>query len=1335
MRRILMLVIMAAGVFLFAGENKPFPQGVDYLGGIKPTNYSQSQMNSDVKGYFDNWKSKYVRQSNGVTPGGGYYVNMTGVGGDGNEITTSEAHGYGMLAFVFMAGYDSKAKAYFDGMYNMYNRHRSKINRELMSWVIDKSELTSKDSDSAADGDMDIAYALLLADKQWGSGGAINYLAEAKRIISKGIKISDTHQATKRTALGDWDTNIYDTRSSDWMTGHFYSYAKATGDNYWNDLRDNTYSMISQISAGYSSSTGLMPDFVVGSSPKPAAPNFLEAATDGDYSWNACRFPWRMALDYAHTGSPQAKAAVTKLTKFIIGKTGGDPSKIKAGYKLNGEPLASYSAMAFTAPFVAGAAASGVSQDFVNKGWSIMRNSYDGYYEDTINLLCMIFVSGNWWAPEMAGTAGGNTTNDDGNNIFDTKVYNDAFYINKYADLKKAFGSDYAALRNHWKSYGIKEGRQAHADFSVRTYLARYTDLQRVFGSDFEAAINHYVTTGAKEGRSGSPETDTGTNTNTITYVSAFTKIDAEKYGDQNGVIPEVCIEGGHDIGHIENGDYAMYYVDFGTEGAEEFGVRAASSTNGGNIEIRLDSISGKLIGKATLGDTGSWQTWTNIKCSITKTTGKHKVYLKFTGGSGYLMNIKEFYFIKASAPVITNNIVSGKIYKITAKHSGKVLDVTGASTEDGALIQQWTYRDTAHKKFRVESVGGGYYKLTAVHSGKVLDVKGNSVEKGGVLHQWTWRGSDNQLFKIEGIGNGYNKIINKNSGLALDVAGISSNDGAGIIQWSWNNTENQMWKFEEVSSTGTETTTDGGTTGTNTGTGTNTVTNAFYNGAKQGTALIGLKNGEIDYNGYANRGESNENNTIIDFSYSGYKMGGVRIPEAEVKITLYPQSGDNKGRIQDAINYVAGLPANKDGVRGAVLLKKGRYDVNGTIYLNKSGVVLRGEGQGSSGTVIYNTLRKQNNTVEVGGNYSFRETSLKTDISSAYNGAGTKTFTVEKPAGFRVGDDIGVVKTPNQRWLDDIGMAKYGWTTTYYKTTFERKITAIDGNKITINIPIVDVIETKYGGGYIVKAEKSVSVQNCGIERIRFDSYFSGNEDENHGWAAIQFEGVENSWVRNVTAIHYGYSCVNMTGNANFNTIQDCAMLEPISQTTGGRKYSFAIQDGTGNLFQRCYTNGGRHDYVTGSKAAGPNVFLDCYAENCKSNTGPHHRWATGILFDNIYTKDISVENREDSGSGHGWSGAQIVFWNCETQTIVCDAPVGAMNFAIGCTGVKSDGQWAPNEPAGYFESHGRHVALRSLYIQQLYDRLGKEAAANVFTTEQLTGDIYDKLKAWAGK
>jgi endo-1,4-beta-D-glucanase Y len=391
--------IPASQALVTRAVNRPFPQNLNYPRCIKPSNVTQAEINNSIMSYYDYWKSARVRKSNGVTSGGGYYVFTKGTGGSGNEITTSEAHGYGMIIFALMAGYDSQAKQYFDGMFNMFDKHRSMDGPDTMSWIIDRSELTSKDSGNATDGDMDIAYALLLAHYQWGSDGKINYLAQSRRMITNGIKGGGVSLSTKRALLGNWSTDQYATRVSDWMVDHFKAYREATDDVFWDDATRTVYDLIARITTKYSPETGLAPDFVIGSPARPAPPKFLEARTDDDYSWNSCRYPWRMATDFAHYGSPETRAAANKVVNWLKKKTNGDPGGVMAGYTLGGRQLASYGSAAFTAPFMAACIVDSSHQSYLDSGWNIIANWKEDYYGDTINLLCMLLISGNWWAP------------------------------------------------------------------------------------------------------------------------------------------------------------------------------------------------------------------------------------------------------------------------------------------------------------------------------------------------------------------------------------------------------------------------------------------------------------------------------------------------------------------------------------------------------------------------------------------------------------------------------------------------------------------------------------------------------------------------------------------------------------------------------------------------------------------------------------------------------------------------------------------------------------------------------------------------------------------------
>src|SRR5690606_12280538 len=96
---------------------------------------------------------------------------------------------------------------------------------------------------------------------------------------------------------------------------------------------------------------------------------------------------------------------------------------------------------------------------------------------------------------------------------------------------------------------------------------------------------------------------------------------------------------------------------------------------------------------------------------------------------------------------------------------------------------------------------------------------------------------------------------------------------------------------------------------------------------------------------------------------------------------------------------------------------------------------------------------------------------------------------------------------------------------------------------------------------------------KNCGVENLRMASQYTSTTDENHGWEAIKIRMAEHSWVRKVTAQYFGMTCVTILKNSVFNTVEDCAMLDPKSKITGGRRYSFNVSNGSFNLFQRCYT------------------------------------------------------------------------------------------------------------------------------------------------------------------
>ncbi|MFJ2627465.1 glycosyl hydrolase family 8 [Streptomyces sp. NPDC087532] len=378
----------------FGSHQFPYAAGT-----LKPSG-SQSTLDQAVIRTYNAWKSAFVRKNCG---NGWYEV----ISPDADHPYVAEAQGYGMVVTATMAGADPEAKTVFDGMVKYMLAHPSVNNANLLAAEQDASCKSVDGSDSATDGDLDVAYGLLLADRQWGSTGTYDYKDLAVKHIN-AIKRSEVNPTTHLMLLGDWsdsgESHYWMTRSSDWMIDHFRAFKKATGDSAWDTVRTAHQDLITGQQSKYAGGTGLLADFVVNtnSTPKPAAGEVLEGPNDGDYSWNACRDPWRIGTDAVTSGDAASLASARKLNSWIKSKTGGDPKKIVTGYHLNGTSFDSGDDMAFTAPFVVTALTDSGSQAWLDALWNrLATTSIDPrlYYGGSVQLQSMIVASGNYWVP------------------------------------------------------------------------------------------------------------------------------------------------------------------------------------------------------------------------------------------------------------------------------------------------------------------------------------------------------------------------------------------------------------------------------------------------------------------------------------------------------------------------------------------------------------------------------------------------------------------------------------------------------------------------------------------------------------------------------------------------------------------------------------------------------------------------------------------------------------------------------------------------------------------------------------------------------------------------
>jgi len=540
--------------------------------------------------------------------------------------------------------------------------------------------------------------------------------------------------------------------------------------------------------------------------------------------------------------------------------------------------------------------------------------------------------------------------------------------------------------------------------------------------------------------------------------------------------------------------------------------------------------------------------------------------------------------------------------------------------------------------------------------------------------------------------------------------------------------------------------------------------------------------------------------NRIPDYSSVGYKGGGVPIPDVPVKAIVEPQPGDNTALIQQAINEVSNLPLDQNGFRGAVLLKQGFYEIAGSLRINRSGVVLRGEGQGDvqdfwldpadgytleelrqslegrEATVLVATGSDTRRILDIAGaeGPEIAEESVL-EIVDQYVPVGSKSFTVTSSdrvellspgdgrtisgipefewklvdPNFKVGDKIIVERSGNADWISEIKMDQIPprpdgnpitqWSP--FDLRFENEIVDIQGDRIFLKHPVVNAIETRWGGGRIYHYSEEGRINQVGIENLRAISYWKPNQDgvddTRHPDRFVILNNLRDAWVRNVTVEHfYGTGGAISTGRGSIAlTIMDSSTLiadrsfyaGPGYDSSGRTffetgvytgRYGFDLS-GQGALVMRNYAINNRHAYVVGSRVTGPNVFLDGLGEQSLTWSEPHHRWSVAGLYDNVQDM-IALMNRLRYGSGHGWAGANFVAWNTEGR-LVCEQPATAQNYAIGHVGTWSDGPFHTwnlqnfGKSYGYWESHGAHVKPRSLYLQQLKDRLGPDALENI--------------------
>lgn len=339
----------------------------------------------------------------------------------------------------------------------------------------------------------------------------------------------------------------------------------------------------------------------------------------------------------------------------------------------------------------------------------------------------------------------------------------------------------YAAIESKWRSWDLDK------DMAVNTALV----------SVFKTALTGNNSLIRNVGYEGSWK--------------ANQRMAASNFYNQSGITFDT-----NQISKLDEGDWVRYIdVDF-AQGMNRLKINLAADPAyaGKTIELRLDCRTGPMIGAVKVDSTGGWSKFADTLVNIQQTSGVHDLYLIPKGGQN-VANVAWFQFENSTGGGtggglgnaitgpgscnVQTPLSNGGVYRITAKHSGKALDVSGPSTQNGARVHQWTYGGGANQKWAAVNRGNGNWQLRSLYSGKCLDVAGPSQNNGARFHQWDCHNGPSQQFKVQHMGGADYHLRVQHSGKCVDVSEAGTQNGARVHQWDCLGQNNAKWQFQLV--------------------------------------------------------------------------------------------------------------------------------------------------------------------------------------------------------------------------------------------------------------------------------------------------------------------------------------------------------------------------------------------------------------------------------------------------------------------------------------------------------------------------------------------------------
>lgn len=311
--------------------------------------------------------------------------------------TVSEGIAYGMLIAVMLDD-----QALFDDFWSYAQLFLNKSG--LMDWYIAPDGNSRLGVGAATDADEDMAWALVMAHRQWGTRELQRYLDDAKRLI-EAILTTEVDQGTWRDMLlpgDDWrGRDVFN--PSYFAPNQFRLFGEITGtDAKWHRIIDEGYRVLfrSLGAAQGNAYNGLVPAWCTSrGEPVEAFPGALT-----NYQYDSARTPFRLIQDYQVCRDPRARRYLTQVTDFFAG-VGAE--NIVDGYALDGTPLPDPKSIrpnpgsaVFVGCAAAGAMFSPEYQTFIDGAYSRVRTgkllARSRYYNQCWTVLSLLMLTGNF---------------------------------------------------------------------------------------------------------------------------------------------------------------------------------------------------------------------------------------------------------------------------------------------------------------------------------------------------------------------------------------------------------------------------------------------------------------------------------------------------------------------------------------------------------------------------------------------------------------------------------------------------------------------------------------------------------------------------------------------------------------------------------------------------------------------------------------------------------------------------------------------------------------------------------------------------------------------------